>query len=468
MKTVAIEIGMNPDSGEFLSIYEVESGKTDLVCPFCSQPLLAKKGTKIMHHFAHMTNSCISEAGSVFGHHGNTLRSSLSNSAFYYFIEKRMIEVPPKQLLPALLGEMSEEQKSVCLSQAMDFLKRISEGRKANAVVMAQFEKYDGLSEADFSMDSPASALSDKLPKFWNLKSADIEDWVSVPYHTLRSGFPSWSTHMYPEMSKNYGVTLPEELLKAFIIKSCDKRDKAVMQAFEKSCADRARLQEIHDKFSLYLLRIKQSSMKYPFYKVGITSRPIETRIREIKTQLGSVESVEVLLCEPKMAFMERYFKMHYNSQRYVPFKEATEYFTLSDGVVEDILLEFEDIKGMVSDFRLWEAETAKEVVGKVLKHERREVYIAKYSPHDGHVYSVPLHRMLEDEPEYFLPLTAVRRIQEVPNAEMLKAFVHEANNFKKVVMPEIERILKDSPNAMNVEILKRFNELWKNIAQNV
>ena len=41
-------------NGEVISISDVESGlKCGCVCPSCGEPLVAKKGSKVMHHFAH-------------------------------------------------------------------------------------------------------------------------------------------------------------------------------------------------------------------------------------------------------------------------------------------------------------------------------------------------------------------------------------------------------------------------------
>lgn len=39
-------------------ISEVESGQTELKCPFCKIPLIARKGNRLSHHFAHKSNTC--------------------------------------------------------------------------------------------------------------------------------------------------------------------------------------------------------------------------------------------------------------------------------------------------------------------------------------------------------------------------------------------------------------------------
>ena len=45
-------------AGELITIEEVTSGKTNLVCPFCDSLLTAKKGKIKQHHFAHSGETC--------------------------------------------------------------------------------------------------------------------------------------------------------------------------------------------------------------------------------------------------------------------------------------------------------------------------------------------------------------------------------------------------------------------------
>ena len=53
-----LEYGVNSQS-ELITISEVASGKTKLVCPFCSSGLTAKKGKIKQHHFAHTVETCL-------------------------------------------------------------------------------------------------------------------------------------------------------------------------------------------------------------------------------------------------------------------------------------------------------------------------------------------------------------------------------------------------------------------------
>ena len=53
-----LKYGVNPNH-ELITIEEVASGKTNLVCPFCDSLLTAKKGRIKQHHFAHNGETCL-------------------------------------------------------------------------------------------------------------------------------------------------------------------------------------------------------------------------------------------------------------------------------------------------------------------------------------------------------------------------------------------------------------------------
>ena len=53
-----LKYGVNPE-GELITIPQVFSGKTNLVCPFCDRDLTAKKGKIKQHHFAHSGETCL-------------------------------------------------------------------------------------------------------------------------------------------------------------------------------------------------------------------------------------------------------------------------------------------------------------------------------------------------------------------------------------------------------------------------
>ncbi|MEM6803020.1 MAG: GIY-YIG nuclease family protein [Bacteroidota bacterium] len=54
---IFLPYGLNQED-QMVHISEVESGQTSLRCPFCQAYLIARKGKRLSHHFAHKSNSC--------------------------------------------------------------------------------------------------------------------------------------------------------------------------------------------------------------------------------------------------------------------------------------------------------------------------------------------------------------------------------------------------------------------------
>ncbi|MDV2997800.1 MAG: hypothetical protein N4J56_007505 [Chroococcidiopsis sp. SAG 2025] len=45
-------------NNQLVAIEDVPSGKINLVCPYCGNELVAKKGLVQEHHFAHASDTC--------------------------------------------------------------------------------------------------------------------------------------------------------------------------------------------------------------------------------------------------------------------------------------------------------------------------------------------------------------------------------------------------------------------------
>ena len=52
-----LRYGVNANN-QLIEIQDVTSGKTNLICPYCSKALIAKKGLIKEHHFAHSGETC--------------------------------------------------------------------------------------------------------------------------------------------------------------------------------------------------------------------------------------------------------------------------------------------------------------------------------------------------------------------------------------------------------------------------
>ncbi|GBE29002.1 MAG TPA: hypothetical protein ENH10_02645 [Bacteroidetes bacterium] len=66
MKESGFKIPYGENDGKMVHVRSVESGKhLDIVCPVCKGPLIARKGDKRSHHFAHATSSQQCSAESI-------------------------------------------------------------------------------------------------------------------------------------------------------------------------------------------------------------------------------------------------------------------------------------------------------------------------------------------------------------------------------------------------------------------
>lgn len=89
--------------GAGINIEDVESGlKCGCVCPACGEPLVAKKGTKVMHHFAH--------------HSGSTCEYGYETSL--HLMAKDILSQTKKITIPAVYVEFPDSDRSPQLYRA--------------------------------------------------------------------------------------------------------------------------------------------------------------------------------------------------------------------------------------------------------------------------------------------------------------------------------------------------------------
>lgn len=91
--------------GQITSIADVESGlKCGCVCPACGEPLVAKKGSKMMHHFAHRAGT-----NCEYGY-----RTSLHLAA------KDILSKAKKMVIPAVILRFPDSYKEETISKEME------------------------------------------------------------------------------------------------------------------------------------------------------------------------------------------------------------------------------------------------------------------------------------------------------------------------------------------------------------
>jgi hypothetical protein len=266
------------EHGELIYIDQVPRGQTSLACPYCNGALIAKKGDVISHHFAHAGETCRQVERD---------QEIISLPAYDRF----NLNLPGKAI--KLLEQYGADRRFTYTAD-WKFLESLD---------LAQFNEWAGRGG----------------------------DWELTKLGKIPLG----------ELS----LMLFNQLQEPLILEKHDDLSQAAervrrLPEFETRLTDlrlyRAQYRRILT-CTLYFLQIGET-----LHKIGVTTRPIEQRVVEIKTDLlphlGNVP-IKVLGTWPHRGNVELYFKYRYRAAQH-PIGSLTEYY------------QFEDITPVLRDLR--------------------------------------------------------------------------------------------------------------------
>ena len=265
-----LKYGVNP-KGELITIFQVSSGKTDLVCPFCDRNLTAKKGKIKQHHFAHSGETCL------------RVRKGKLPSLPLYDNFHLHLSAKHFQLLKDLWREY---------------------GNTDYAVITVPFE----------------------------LEMKKLFDWTPQGYYFTDLGkIPVGGL----SLSRFNAVQEPLILSELDRLTNSAEVSKALSEELlEEKLADlkiyRLQLQRIL-RFTLYFLQIQADNTI--LHKIGVTSRTISDRLPEIERDLRqhfSNININVLGTWQHRGNVELYFKHRYQESNY-RIGKLTEYYKFKD-----------------------------------------------------------------------------------------------------------------------------------------
>lgn len=268
--------------GELYAIADVKSGKTNLVCPFCDSPLIAKKGKIKQHHFAHVdSQTCL-----------RVKRGQLPSLPLY---DNFHLQLKGKdfQLVKDLWREYSNTDHAIIHVPFNLELKQLFHRR----------DDEDGYRFTDLGK-IPVGALS--LSRFNQIQEPLIIDRLNKLTNSvaIASGINS--------------NRLAEKLADLRIYKLQIQR---ILQ------------------LSLYFLEIKADGQT--FQKIGVTRRAIDKRLpeieRDLKKHYRSI-AIDVIGTLQHRGNVELYFKYRYQEYNY-RIGKLTEYFKFADigAVIADL-----------------------------------------------------------------------------------------------------------------------------------
>ncbi|MDJ0681020.1 MAG: competence protein CoiA family protein [Xenococcaceae cyanobacterium MO_167.B52] len=273
-----LKYGVNSEN-ELITIKEVSSGKTNLVCPFCDSQLTAKKGKIKQHHFAHTRETCL-----------RVRKGELPLLPLYdnFHLQLKRSHF---QLIKQLWREYSNSPHPIITVPFELHLKKLFH------------QTPDGYYFTDLGK-IPVGGLS--LSKF----NAVQEPLILKELNRLTNSV---------EIARGISQARLEEKL-------------ADYQIYE------LQLQRIL-RLTLYFLEIKADGKT--LHKIGVTSRKIKDRLSEIERDLKqhySTIAIDLLGTWQHRGNVELYFKHRYNSFNY-RIGKLTEYYRFENVelVLEDL-----------------------------------------------------------------------------------------------------------------------------------
>ena len=345
--------------GKFVHISEVNSGRTTILCPYCQQRLMAKKGRIKRHHFAHDGTGCMLHfAAHFFGITGK-LPVKLPLSV-YAFQKLNKIKAYHKILTDEKqnFGAEKSLQKQLLpdLKNILQDLNRTDETGNIVAIIQ-QVDRFINQKIAPF----PEFHLI-RLPQF----TGGYTDGKRVG--TFEELTPALHEYFYPIALKPY-----VKFLKNYHQKTTNLKEVSTKLAlFEKDLT-------YFKQFDLYFIEVLADHQK--MYKIGLTSRALATRLKEIKQDLSQyylTVELKPLFHIKGYAFLETFFKQKYEVNQ-MKIGQLTEYFSFSDVRISLILKDLNLLKhAHPPDRQLpeWIDWVFFNFTGKIYGYQEKSVYI--------------------------------------------------------------------------------------------
>ncbi|GEM_PF-1961821 len=347
--------------GNFVHISEVTSGKTEILCPYCQQKLVAKKGRIKRHHFAHDGAGCTQHFAAHFFDITGKLPVKLPLSV-YAFQKLAKIQLYYNSLKEQLQNYTTKKSQA---EQLIPALKKELAALKGKGItgdiseIIRQVDRFISQKIAPF----PAFHLI-QLPQF----TAGYTDGKRKC--TFEALTPDLHEYYYPIAFQPYVKFLKNYHQKAAGFKEVT----AKLALFEKDFA-------YFKQFDLYFIEVVADHQK--MYKIGLTSRDLEVRMKEIKQDLSNYFlkiELKSLFYLKGYAFLETFFKQKYQANQ-VKIGQLTEYFSFVDSALVIILKDLHLLNYQNKPERsqaAWIDWVFFNFSGKIYGYREKSVYINK------------------------------------------------------------------------------------------
>lgn len=345
--------------GKYIHISEINSGRTDVLCPYCEIPLIAKKGRIKRHHFAHDGVGCVAHyAGHFFSLSGRLpIRLPLS-----VFAKQKLKKIN------TYFSNLKQEHQEFNQRKAGE-----------DTIIPALKNTLNQLLESDKTGN--VKEIMGQIDQYLNQTVAPFPEFHLIRSSTLPPGYTDGKrTSNFAELDKEKHEYFYAEVfepavqfLKRYHQKTYDFKEITVkIDLFQKDLA-------YFNQFDLYFIEVIADHQK--FYKIGLTSRVLKTRLKEIEQDLKKYFlniQLKPLFQIKGFAFLETFFKQKYSTQQ-MKIGQMTEYFSFAEKEVHLILkdLNLLNFKGAPNrGNEAWIDWVYFNFNGKIYGHKEKSVYV--------------------------------------------------------------------------------------------
>lgn len=338
---IQIEFARNQEK-QLVHISEVSGNlPSHYMCPRCGVSLIPKVGKVKQRHFAHKDNSCLGVDGGNYHVPEKYIPKNLDAIGYHEWYYQNLEDYQHR-----LLNRFSEERKhrqsidgliekaGIWLTKTISSTGNDTEQCQKNQLAINQMEKFSHGNEGhEDQLIGLLGQVRDHWQKWYHLVSLNSRKInYKLRYSAKKKRLPA--SEIPSGHSDNFSVpkqVIVPDVLSALVMALWEGKNR--VGVIDKA---QAKLEEIMpildretflDQMSLYYLRIELAGQK-TIYKIGITGRTMEERLKEIQYDLGSLEvaAISVVAFVPRMAHLESWYKRKFADYRFT-FDNHQEYF---------------------------------------------------------------------------------------------------------------------------------------------
>ena len=339
---IQIEFAHNADK-QLIHINEVARGlKNTYFCTTCGIELLPKIGKIKKKHFAHREDSCLGVSGSGYYVPDKYVPKRLDAVGYHEWYYENL-----QNFKATLLDRIAEERKS---QHELSELIRDAKEWLTDAIDVHGKDTYpieQALKRLQQLVIDDAKSLKSLIDAFSRIRLEQVRQYNELKlvsrtiryktrYTTKKKRVLSTAVSQYENVNTASAATVAKnpvvpDALSDLLINLWERQNSA--GSLGQSEAKLAEIlpvinrETLMDQMSLYYLRVELPGDKVIF-KIGITGREMEQRLKEIRVDLKALEVVDikVIAFVPRMAHLEIWYKRKFADYRY-PFGHHQEYF---------------------------------------------------------------------------------------------------------------------------------------------